>query len=435
MFNELPYLITLDTLYSKTKTKTNYIDSSISYGMDNSTKNPYLTVIEEFQKYPSLAFTHKDLAYLKNLGNMPINRMVILRRFHENSSPPENLLAYGGKPISTIIGWVKEDESFPSIGFNEEWTTTNKRLDTLLTEMIKTEFGIPMDMLAPVPGWAQGFLMNFYNAMGITDFGKNNKFPFGDPNVLLEAKTRTSSIDVSQGLKSDFSFKFETVYEQKVIGNLDPGMELLSIFNKLLNMGTSDTQYYMNATSGFINELRAATEKNDLSGWINVSKKLVDAFLGAITKSLDSAKNLLKENNPPEDKNAKKEEIKTPTEDKLNSINEVNTGLNVIKGLADTILATTLGKYRWPIRGSIGLMTGMATTPWHVTIGHPFKPFMSINNLMVDKVDVKWGNEMSFNELPKELTANINCTFGRNMGKNEILKYFAQTYVRTYNKK
>ena len=60
---------------------------------------------------------------------------------------------------------------------------------------------------------------------------------------------------------------------------------------------------------------------------------------------------------------------------------------------------------------------------------------MSINNIHVEKIDIKWDKEIAYNELPKELTASISCKLGRSLGKQEILKLFAQTYIRTYTSK
>ena len=431
MFNEMPYLINLDAKYTK-KPNANYIDPSISYGMDSVTKNPYLSVLDEFAKYPSLAFTHRDLAFLKHLGNMPINRLVILRRFPENTSPGVNLLTSKttAKPISTVIGWIKEDEAYPSIGFNEEWTTTNKRLDQFLVEMINSEFKIDMGMLAPVPGWAQGFLMNFYNKMGITDFGKNNNFPFGNPNVLNEASTRTSANEGSQGLKTDFSFKFDVIYEQKSIGNLDPGQEMFNILTNLTKMGTSNMETYMIAGNDITNALRAAstsTGDDALQGWVKAADVIITAFSEAITATIGGIADELK--------NFSKTKTTSSSDTTVTEDGILAASTNILKALGNNIMATTLGKYRWPLRGSIGLMTGEATTPWHITIGHPFKPFLSINNILVEKIDVKWDKEIAYNEFPKELTASINCRLGRSLGKQEILKLFAQSYIRTYTSK
>ncbi len=43
--------------------------------------------------------------------------MVILRRFQEGQAVPEKLDELNSQPISTVIGWLKEDENFGSYSF------------------------------------------------------------------------------------------------------------------------------------------------------------------------------------------------------------------------------------------------------------------------------------------------------------------------------
>jgi hypothetical protein len=115
--------------------------------------------------------------------------------------------------------------------------------------------------------------------------------------------------------------------------------------------------------------------------------------------------------------------------------NSLLTGLiNNTSDLLKTVLASTFAKHRWPIRGSIGAMTGQPTTPWHITIGNPWSPIISAGNMIVEKIELSAKGEMGFNDVPLFTTANISLRFGRHLGAQEIERIFNNGYQRIYNK-
>ena len=54
--------------------------------------------------------------------------------------------------------------------------------------------------------------------------------------------------------------------------------------------------------------------------------------------------------------------------------------------------------------------------------------------MVVDKIEVKAKGEMGFNDVPIHLNATITLKFGRNLGRQEILKIFNNGYKRIYTK-
>lgn len=120
----------------------------------------------------------------------------------------------------------------------------------------------------------------------------------------------------------------------------------------------------------------------------------------------------------------------------LGSLDKLKLGeqmSNLILSSVNTVLASTIGRYKWPIRGSINQSTGMVVTPWHLTIGNPYSPVISMNNIKVDNVDISFGKEMMFNDLPKYIHVTIKISQARNMGKQEMARMFGVTYKRDYS--
>ena len=405
--------------------------------------NPYLKLIETFNNNPSLKLKPADFVYLKDLGVYPPNRLVILRRFREGVMVPTNLNDWPKdtppsqrRPISTVVGWVKDgDEKLFNLSFNEKWTVETKMLHEILGEILSNEFGFDAGKSIPIPGWSQGLLFGFLKAMGLTDFG-TNEIPFGNPNVLQEGATRDSE---SFGLVSNLDISLETSYEQKYINGIDPGIAMNDIIDNLLRMGTSNVKYVLsiaNDKKGVIKSLLAATNNGTVDTWIEFIQVLVDAFVTAIITIIKDVKEqigtqeLTTETSTPTTASGALDKTVGDSAVKLKNFSK---GLKDISGnILGSILASTLNKYRWPLRGSVSVMTGLPSTPWHITVGNPYMPILSMNNIVVNNVNIDFGNELAFNDAPVNMDVKIDCVLGRNMGAQEIMTYFNNGYKRYY---
>ena len=389
---------------------------------DDDDLNQYSHLIKYFassKTFNSLKLSAAHLVYLKNLGVYPMNRLWILRRFAEGVIVPDNLTDWETndppQPIATVIGWVKPTESeFMTIGFNETWTTSNSRFYNVLSEMMDKEFLINTGKIADVPGFAQGLLVGFLHEMKLTSEFNADNLPMGQPNILSEGATRmTDPYDSSMKLISNISFNLTTDYEQKFIGDVDPGSAMLDILFNLKQIGTSDAKYLFDKNSDVIKSLLAAANaKNSAELWINVVSTTVRKFNDAVTNVFN---------------NVKKEVSKIST-----------AGSTGFGGLASdavkTIMSSTIAKWKWSLIGAIAGDTGLNSTPWHLTLGNPYSPFFSMGNILVKNVEIKMGNEFSFNDMPTDISVSISLSQARNMGGQEIMNTFNNGYIRTYEK-
>lgn len=482
----------------------NYIKEKI-YDNDSTDTNPYIQLLKdpEFQK-GSKTLRPSDFSYLRDLGVYPINRLIILRRFAEGVVVTDDLNQIGVNPISVVIGWVKEDLDLFNLSFNEEWDVQNKMLHEIIADILKNEFKVGgADKVIPSPGWTQGLLFGFLKKMGLVAEDSNAyDIPFGDPNLLREAAYRDYT---KQGLKSTMNITFETVYEQKLIGEFDPATAMLDTIRNLLRMGTSETRYIFSAESEILKKLTEAVNNkgNSVDAWSEVIKKIVTAFIDATTETFSelfgkNPEDVNKEFQEKIDKGETSEETKLRSNENRMKVIETNNSKgwfdkdreeykklkeenktlretiqqkqdreqtkkseaetnetvgmagaaaqnnSVLSSMLDettttgkflkSILASTFAKHRWPIRGSIGVMTGQPTTPWHITIGNPWSPIISAGNMIVDKIDLSAKGELGFNDMPIFVNTNISLRFGRNLGSKEIEKIFNNGYQRIYNK-
>ena len=413
---------------------------------NNQNVNPYLKLMMDFEAdgFESVRLESADFAYLTKLGVYPLNRLWILRRFKEEDTVPDNLLDWGENPpypISTVVGWIPPEETnFFGVSFNEDWKTQSERIDQVLSKILNDEFKFKTSSVMPIPGFSQGLLMGFLKQMkakgggeGLTNFSFD-EIPFGNPNVLMEAATRvTDPNSTTYGLKSELSVTLKTGYEQKFIGDVDPGEAMQDILRNLTRMGTSDVIYFAPKETGVLNSLRKASAKgNDADAWWKFIKDVVDAFISAISSLFDKLNDVVKP-----DKNGNDSESEDEGEGKgkgkSKSIAKKKKSITLVKGLIETLLSSTIAKWKWPLKAGLGVMTGENTTPWHLTIGNPYSPFVSLGNIKVSKVIVNWNNEIGFNDVPNRMDVTINVSFGRNLGAQEIFAMFNKGYTRVYD--
>jgi len=430
----------------------NYYKDTI-YSQENN-GNPYIKLLNDFSlpKFEAVHIDSADFAYLSDLGVYPINRLWILRRFREYDVVPDNLLDWDKDsnppyPIATLIGWIPPgDNDFFGVDFNEGWTTQKDRIDEVLTKMLKAEFGMKSDKVLSVPGWGQGMLMAFLHTMGASNF-TSDEIPFGNPNVLDVAATRVGGDPnaIGYNLSSSIAVTLKTSFEQKFIGEVDPGSAMLDILGNLTKMGTSDVVYIANKNAEIFKSLRQAGDVgNSGTLWLHFIIELIDAFFKAIKMLLNTIGDELSSLVSTDDTNSISGVTGDSEGETLNSTTSNETVTETGIGLIDdimksdfikTILASTTAKWKWPLRAGMGAMTGENTTPWHLTIGNPYSPFVSLGNIVVKKIDVKFKNDLSYNDMPKKIDVNTTVELGRPLGAQEIFGMFNNGYNRVYDKK
>lgn len=416
------------------------------YKNENNTQNPYIKLLNDFNVkngLPGASLTIKaaDLAYLKDLGVYPINRMAILRRFPEGSFVKENLEEMKLSPISTIIGWLKPDQNFGDISFNETWSRTNKRFDVLIKEIIDKIFKVDISQLIPIPDFAQGVVFELYKRIGLSSGDANgiddneddnwglNNIPVGDPNVLQEGPFKNPE---GQNLQSSFSFELTTTYEQKFIGDVDPGSAMLDILDNIFTMGTSNMVFYWSEKSPIVKNVIEAVEgkSNNLNAWWDLVSGIMMSFWDVINdlfkqagQTVESVLNLATSGDPDDLKRA------------YDLAKELT--IKAVTATIQTILTSTIAIYRFELRGSIELMTGgkNSSTPWHLTIGNPYSPWLSTNHIIVKSATISTSTELTYNDMPQWVTAKFKCEFSRSLGKQELLRMFNNSYRRTYSSK
>ena len=264
-----------------------------------------------------------------------------------------------------------------------------------------------MNSITQLPGLTEGLQLEILKQLGFTDADSKN-LPQGNPNLINEAQVRKVG---GGGLSSNISLNFKTIYEQKFINNIDPELIFLDIIGNALRFGTSKSEFYITGKAGGkIKDFFKKTFSGDFIGAITI-------IISTIIDALASFVNL----------------VKQATD---NFASKASTGLkgtgDALSSLGSAALAPILSKYKVKLSGILSALTGEPSTPWHVTIGNPKKPIFSSGDMLVHKVNIKFGDVLAFNDLPSTVEIDFEMSGARAYGLQEIFDKFNCGAGRSY---
>lgn len=384
-----------------------------------------LNIIEKLSFSDKAALRAQDFAYLKDLGVFPNNRLMIARRFDKPMK--DNILDKGGTPpLSVLIGWKPQNEDFLDISFGEKWEESDADFTKVLNNLGK-DFGVDGagDGLSkginfiPMDGFTENLQRNFLSKLGILN-NSDEPLPSGNPNIIKIAKRRKTIAygQSGSGLSCKISIKMVVKYEQKFISGIDPTVAWMDILSNATSFGTSNSSNY-GLSSKFAKKLDGWTGKNGITLLINdVVESIKIAFTG-LKEKVESVITSI---------------VETGSNDGLSGILESFGGEagDLFNAINDTI-QKTIQKYRVQLLGITHALTGLPSTPWHITIGNPLRPIFCSGDMYTDDVQLKLGSTLSFNDLPSYITVEFTLTNARPLGLQEIMAKFNTGYLRTIN--
>jgi len=165
----------------------------------------------------------------------------------------------------------------------------------------------------------------------------------------------------------------------------------------------------------------------DLTGWLgNVS----DLAGGLIKKATDTAKVVVNgTENSTSEQNKNYNEVKTKAEKGLKKGTEMAKQYgwaNALKGM----FMNQLGRPAMYAFNS--LLTGEAVGPWHLTIGNPRNPIMSMGNMIMVGSEVQQSGPLGIDDFPTELKVTVQLKHGRPRDSVEIQKMYTRGTTAIY---
>ena len=413
-----------------------------------------LNIIEKLAPTKA-ALRPSDFAYLKNLGVYPNNRLMIVRRF---ASPTDDNIMVNRKTdipsLANVISWVTSDADFVSIDFGEVWEEASADftnfLDSLGKDFGRKAEGMGLGGLAnagggvlPLPGFTEIFQRQFLKNIGLLNEGENAGIPAGNPNLIKEAKARkTVGYGVaSSGLMCQISFTFVAEYELKFISGLDPSMVWMDIIGNVLRFGTSESANYGLSTA-YAAKIKKWTNNPDhlltemvrsITKTVGDVAKSVREKIGAIYDAATKSSYSAYQDKEKEDESKNKDWGAYKTEKAVaEKTKKASEGLlDKLLTIGDDILKGTVQKYKTEVIGIVNALTGMPSTPWHITIGNPLRPVFCSGDMLTQNVKISMGSQLAFNDLPSSIKVEFTLVNARPLGLQEIMSKFNSGYLRT----
>lgn len=402
-----------------------------------------------------------DFAYLKNLGVYPNNRLIVCRRF---AGPQiDNIFGIKSNPIVVLISWRTPGEDFLDISFGEQWEAAQADFTDIVN-------GIGQDILKmsplggaggelfnaiPLPGWSETLTRIVLAKIGVYEqTAGGDRLPAGNPNLIKEAKRRKTVAqgEAGSGLDCKVSIKVTVEYEQKFISGIDPTIVYMDILQNALRFGTSPSDNY-GLSGGFGASIIAAVKNPKLliTKIVGILKAAVDEVKDTVLKFFEEFVNEAKaaqaeadaavaaggeEEDPEEEGEPDPAELQKEADEKKKAAEDAEKGSNKFKDFFNTIgtaLSKTVNKYEEAVKGVVYALTGMPSTPWHVTIGNPLRPIFCSGDMYTTNVQLTMGSTLAFNDLPANIKIDFTLENARPWGLQEIMAKFNTGNIRTVN--
>ena len=383
---------------------------------------------------------------------------MIARRFASPSD--DNIMVPKGNSdlgsFATLISWIPENENFLDITFGEEWMDSEADFKTILTSLGE-DIGLgnlggmsgAAGNALPLPGFTEIFQRNFLSKLGLIDNDAKNSIPAGNPNLIKTSKRRklVGYGDAGAGLKCTVNIKMVCEYELKYISGIDPTIVWMDLLGMITRFGTSNSETYGLSKGAAAKMISWVNDPNKLIS--DVAQAISDAIKGIIdevkkaiekvyNKAIETANKLPESDPVPPDP---AEEPKPPApraeataladknkQDQNTMADELASTLGAIGVKA---LSGLLQKYRVKILGVVNSLSGLPSTPWHITIGNPMRPTFCSGDMLVENVSLSLGPTLTFNDLPSSMKVEFNLTNARPWGLQEIMAKFNSGYLRT----
>ena len=407
------------------------------------------------------ALRPSDFAYLKNLGVYPNNRLIVCRRF--GGPQIDNIFGIKSNPIVVLISWRIPGEDFLDISFGEQWEAAQADFTDIVNgigqDILKMSplggAGGEMFSAIPLPGWSETLTRIVLAKIGV--YEKNaggDRLPAGNPNLIKEAKRRKTVAqgEAGSGLDCKVSIKVTVEYEQKFISGIDPTIVYMDILQNALRFGTSPSDNYglrgefgtdiiaavknpkilltkvVDALRNAVNEVKATVMK--------FFKEFVDEAAAASAEADAAVAAGGEEEDPEESGKPDPAELQKEADEKKKAAEDAKKGSDLFTTFFDTIgsaLSKTVNKYEQAVKGVVYALTGMASTPWHVTIGNPLRPIFCSGDMYTTSVQLTMGSTLAFNDLPANIKIDFTLENARPWGLQEIMAKFNTGNVRSVN--
>lgn len=380
-------------------------------------------------------YAYSDFMYCKHLGKVSNNYMITLRRF---PLPVDDFIgAYGidydtrsknssnnASSIGCMVTWMgvsgndlsnilKYSYSMP---FKEEEAERQDRKDdadqhaTVLNGMFSVFDSKYREQYQA--GYAGEAANAFFNHLGIRVENPPYKNYYNETqNDRTKVYGPVDSIRKTymrddKGLEFNQTFSLVFEYELRSYNGINAKQAMLDLISNILNVTYTTGSFWGGGYKGF------AAHQNNIFANLNVFKTK-----GGFTNFMDDFANDLSDLNS-------KFLSKITFKDILNTLN--NIGGMLISGVLNKMGRPQKVMYN-------ALLSPAPIGFWHVTIGNPKKPIMTIGNMIIKSVEIEHQGPLGLDDFPTGLKVTVQLDRGKPRDLRDIEKLYMQGNDRIYS--
>jgi hypothetical protein len=385
-------------------------------------------------------YAYSDFMYCKHLGKMPNNYMITLRRFP--------------LPVDDYIGSNAEEEGVKvaraannaaCIGCMVTWMgVSGNDLSNILKYSYKMPFkeenaedqnastnadqnNTPLNNIASVfdktyqkqyqQGYAGNAANNAFGYVGIKGLGDP---PYASIAGQRDEKTkvwgpvdsiRSTYVRSATGLTFEHKISLTFEYELRSYNGINGRQAMLDLISNILNVTYTTGTFYGGGFKGF------GAHQSNIFANLKIFKttggftNFVDAFADDMTTIGNSIKSHI------EEKGGIKETLKS-----------------LANNLGGMLVAGVLNKLGRPQKGFANALLSPAPIGfWHVTIGNPKHPIMSIGNMIITDCAIEHSGPLGIDDFPTGLKVTISLDRGKPRDMRDIEKLYMQGNDRIYS--
>jgi len=412
-------------------------------GGDASRNVSIAKLIEYFStNYPRIGYSAQDFLYCKYYKQIPVNHLITLRRFPTpvNDNIFDLTATPGAKDPKTPTPKESVDATqtagVTAVTYMGE--RTGNKLDDLLTMSYGLNYKEVKSEMEDISSGDGGYTSQpFYskmNGVGKAGFdamkGISSRQKFAAQNMSTGDKLGTTYanfvigpvnvIDSTQirdrGMKFSNDLKLNFEYELKSLSYVNPKIAMIDIISNMLTMTYNNGQFFGGGQRYYGGAGAVASQFGDIN---KLKQGDFSGYIGSVVTDVETGfKNVFGGGTG-----------------EFNLENGVEGLLKVGKTMLGNMLGGFLSDNVGAVSGtqaSKALISGEPTGDWHVTVGNPLNPIVTMGNMYCDNSTMTLGHGLGYDDFPMEVKFEIDLKHGKPRDKGDIENMFNAGRGRIY---
>lgn len=394
----------------------------------------------------SATYDYSDFAYCKYLGKMPNNYMITLRRFPiavndyikpigNNSFPKTSFGDPSAKgsyvpptSLGCLVTWIgtpgNELESILTYSYNMSYKSLEGTMqDDQMSDQpnpLNTLFSTfdPKYQAAVQKGMAGNALTssNLFGGKIKEGFGKapyQDHLNHRDANKVYGPVDRVQDTHIrsDEGLKFNHSFTLTFEYELRAYNNINTRQAMLDLLANVLAVTYQAGDFFPGGyralgapQSDVFSNLRIMQTQGGISDFTNAFHKDIQTIMSKTSDYIESNGGIVK------------------------------TVKNLASSFGGMLIGGLLNKWGRPQKNALNSLLSPAPVGlWHVTVGNPFHPIMTIGNMILEKTTITHTGPLGLDDFPTGLKVVCELKRAKGRDKRDIEKLYMHGINRIYS--